>query len=452
MSRIIVPSPRTSARAGSQVVCQKSKRREKTRSRKRKQRRTRTRSGRNPCVDDDDEGAEDVDDESVGDKRRMGAWRSEAHLQSLEDGAEEAADDPNTEAAAVIPAASKCRMKTHRHYRLVVKEVGLPLQEFPCAHQDAYQKAGVMHRDISVGNILIMPPTSKDKESTYRGLLADWELSKRLDDYEAGARHPDRTGTWQFMSVHIQDHPEAQVQIADELESFLHVMIYCAIRYLPHTCVDVGRFMYTYFDDGERRQQESEYTCGLLKGVIMEKGALITPDRVPITFFRSAPVTDSKKSSTASKKRPSAPPPPPPPPPPPHPINHVISKLLPMFSARYRIAPDRSADPLDAFATGRFSSSFQPPLQQQQGEPIESAETHSAMLDLLNMASEEAAPLWPGREDRVADQLKPNYNPNKPNKTHEKPTKPAKRARPRDAVYGVPIKSTKRRRGDGPRA
>ncbi|KAJ3008141.1 hypothetical protein NUW54_g3266 [Trametes sanguinea] len=360
---------------------------------------------------------------------------SEADYESLEDGVEEAADDSNTEAAAVIPAASMCRMKTHRHYRLVVKEVGLPLQEFPCgrilvwtirdailAHQDAYQKASVMHRDISVGNILIMPPTSKDKESTYRGLLADWELSKRLDDYEAGARHPDRTGTWQFMSVHIQDHPEAQVEVIDELESFMHVMIYCAIRYLPNTCVDIGKFMYDYFDDGQRRQKEGEYTCGALKRLVTSdlNGVLTTLSNEPITFFRYPPAPEPKASSTKKNPRP------PPPPPPPHPINRVITRLLTMFGARYHIAPDRSADPLDAFVKGCYSFGLKPPSQlQQQGELTASSETHACMLDLLNMASEEAAPLWPGREDRVSDQLKPNLHPNKPEKTREKRTSPS---------------------------
>ncbi|CDO69600.1 hypothetical protein BN946_scf184875.g3 [Trametes cinnabarina] len=156
----------------------------------------------------------------------------------------------------------KCSMKTHQHYRLVVKEVGLPLQEFPTgkalvdavidaiyAHQDAYNLAGVMHRDISVGNILILP--YRDGENTeYSGLLADWELSKRVEDETKEPRHPDRTGTWQFMSVGTLLDPKAHVQVSDELESFLHVIIYCAIRYLPNTCDDVGEFMYKFFDDG----------------------------------------------------------------------------------------------------------------------------------------------------------------------------------------------------------
>jgi thiamine kinase-like enzyme len=37
------------------------------------------------------------------------------------------------------------------------------------AHEDAYNKAGVLHRDISVGNIMI---------TKGHGILIDWDLSK----------------------------------------------------------------------------------------------------------------------------------------------------------------------------------------------------------------------------------------------------------------------------------
>ncbi|OSD00222.1 hypothetical protein PYCCODRAFT_1393825 [Trametes coccinea BRFM310] len=404
-----------------------------------------------------DEEVDDTDDESEnggvdGTADESGDEMSDATVDEAF-GEEEAETDSNTTTTdeSQTLATSRCRMKAHRHYRLVVKEVGLPLQEFPCgrillwvvrdaiiAHEDAYKKAKIIHRDISVGNILMIPPNGKNGKTTYQGLLADWELSKRLDDYQAEARHPDRTGTWQFMSVHIQDHPHAQVEIADELESFLHVIIYCAIRYLPHTCDDVGSFMYNYFDDGVRRRQpEAEYTCGILKGYVMDKGTIVTSERVPVTFLRSPPIADSKKSSRNSKKRPR------PPPPQPHPINRVLSKLFPMFSARYRTTQVQSADPLDAFDKGCPSTdTLRPSQQQEQGESSESLKTHSRMLEVLYMASEEAASLWPGPEDRMPDQLKPNFNPNKPEKTREKPTTSA---RVGDAE-GEP--SSKRRRGD----
>lgn len=41
------------------------------------------------------------------------------------------------------------------------------------AHEEAYKKARIVHRDISAGNIMI------DKNGD--GLLIDWDLSRSLD-------------------------------------------------------------------------------------------------------------------------------------------------------------------------------------------------------------------------------------------------------------------------------
>ncbi|OSD00255.1 hypothetical protein PYCCODRAFT_1479342 [Trametes coccinea BRFM310] len=330
-----------------------------------------------------------------------------------------------------------CRLKTHRHYRLVVREVGLPLKEFPCgrilvwsirdaiiAHQDAYEKAKMMHRDISVGNILIIPSTGKDGKTSYQGLLADWELSKRLDDYEKDARHPDRTGTWQFMSVRIQTHPETQVEIADELESFLHVMIYCAIRYLPHTCENVGDFMYRYFDDGLRRG-EAEYTCGACKRMVMESGVLKTLSNQRIVFLRHRRAPDDEPPTEDDL----------------HPIEDLLAELLQYFSARYILAngalvqPSRKRFAAYLVRDGRPRGllSQDPETRTKLEERYELTRTHSPMIAMLEMASDKVAYEWPGPEDRLPDQLKPDYKPNKLEKIREKRSAPDDDAQQRSA-------------------
>ncbi|OJT06601.1 hypothetical protein TRAPUB_2548, partial [Trametes pubescens] len=99
----------------------------------------------------------------------------------------------------------KCRLRHHRHYRLVVKEVGIPLYKFKngrqlvsiildCleAHEDAYLKAGVIHRDISCGNLLMLPREEPSGDTVYEGLLVDWELSKRMDPESKTPGEPDR--------------------------------------------------------------------------------------------------------------------------------------------------------------------------------------------------------------------------------------------------------------------
>ena len=59
------------------------------------------------------------------------------------------------------------------------------------AHEAAFA-LGYVHGDISPGNILIHT-TIDDGEEVRKGLLADWELCKRLEDYSEGRRQPDRT-------------------------------------------------------------------------------------------------------------------------------------------------------------------------------------------------------------------------------------------------------------------
>ena len=106
----------------------------------------------------------------------------------------------------------------HCHYRLVLDIIGESLTEFSSssemlrcvvdalegkwqscnasagllisitiAHEEAYMKAGVLHRDISIGNIIIVGG---------RGILIDWDLSKRMKEDSSECdkvRQPTRT-------------------------------------------------------------------------------------------------------------------------------------------------------------------------------------------------------------------------------------------------------------------
>ncbi|CDO68857.1 hypothetical protein BN946_scf185035.g10 [Trametes cinnabarina] len=355
-----------------------------------------------------------------------------------------------------------CRLKTHQHYRLVVREVGVPLQEFPTgkvliqviadaikAHKDAYKKAEVMHRDISVGNILMIPHVGKKGRTKYRGLLADWELSKQRSDEDMDPRHPDRTGTWQFMSVHALSEPEAQIQIADELESFLHVMIYCAIRYLPSTCRNVGEFMYSFFDDGER-VGEAEYTCGLLKRSVIDKAKLQASTGQAIAFLRRPRLPPSEERSAGTDQGPTTM----------HPINGIIVQLLKWFRARYMLLdsaenavisgsghekagsssvsdsspdsdssdsnPDSDCDPSSDSEQSHEDNSIVDESQSQKELKLfaKKIQSHRHMRTLLINALKRKEAAWPTSGDRQRDQLDPAFNPHKQAKTREKRTAP----------------------------
>ncbi|KAI9429124.1 hypothetical protein F5148DRAFT_1155257 [Russula earlei] len=77
-------------------------------------------------------------------------------------------------------------VKRYVHYHLVLNTLRQPLsmfgstwelcqviQDAMIAHTDAYDKANILHRDVSAGNILIAPDRS--------GLLINWDMSKRMD-------------------------------------------------------------------------------------------------------------------------------------------------------------------------------------------------------------------------------------------------------------------------------
>ncbi|KAI0631755.1 hypothetical protein C8Q77DRAFT_1177749 [Trametes polyzona] len=213
------------------------------------------------------------------------------------------------ESASVLDA---CPLRRHTHYRIVVEEVAMPLTKFTSGHQlltiildciiahkDAVEKAKIMHRDISGGNILIYPRIMllEGCDTTrvlWRGLLADWELSKPI-----GGVHDDRTarrermGTWQYMSVAVLLDHSKDVELSDELESFFHVLLYHALRYLRSNCTAVGSFIEHFFDSSTEGVDGRD-CCGYLKMRIMTGNMplAILPLCTELIKFDSEPLND----------------------------------------------------------------------------------------------------------------------------------------------------------------
>ena len=56
-------------------------------------------------------------------------------------------------------------------------------------HAATHPKTRLLHRDISSGNLLILPKLGRGSEGvipsiTYTGILSDWEMSKLVDDHQ----------------------------------------------------------------------------------------------------------------------------------------------------------------------------------------------------------------------------------------------------------------------------
>ncbi|KAI0649725.1 hypothetical protein C8Q79DRAFT_940399 [Trametes meyenii] len=143
----------------------------------------------------------------------------------------------------LVPAG-RGRPFARHNCRLIFKEICRPLEDFSTAsqlvesvygaliaHGHACISADLLHCDISVANILIY-----DKpEGGIRPVLADWDLAKTKERLlEQKPTQNPHSGTWQFMSAVLQCYPEKPHQLSDDLESFLHVLSWCAFRYLKH--------------------------------------------------------------------------------------------------------------------------------------------------------------------------------------------------------------------------
>ncbi|KAM5538320.1 hypothetical protein V8D89_007922 [Ganoderma adspersum] len=135
------------------------------------------------------------------------------------------------------------------HCRLVFKEVCRPLEDFTnsfelvkavtwalVAHSKAWRQCGILHRDVSVKSIVIYDcddlgiPTPIGTLET----LADWDIGwwPREGIGRDGVR-VGRVDSWPFTSARLQEYPERQHELADDLESFMHVLNYCALKHLP---------------------------------------------------------------------------------------------------------------------------------------------------------------------------------------------------------------------------
>ncbi|RDX42652.1 hypothetical protein OH76DRAFT_92714 [Lentinus brumalis] len=133
----------------------------------------------------------------------------------------------------------------HWHYRVVLGTVGYGLRDLRGtgellhatydvfhAMTDALRLDSRLHRDISVGNIILVRDRGADVR---RGVLVDWETSCRVDD-TGRAVEPGRVGTWFFMSIEMLRNAKNNRAhtFQDDMESLLYVVFYCSLLWLPH--------------------------------------------------------------------------------------------------------------------------------------------------------------------------------------------------------------------------
>ncbi|EIW53195.1 uncharacterized protein TRAVEDRAFT_52329 [Trametes versicolor FP-101664 SS1] len=159
------------------------------------------------------------------------------------------------------------------HARLVFRDVCRPLESFRDtrelvsivydalqAHKVAWERHGVLHCDISVGNILILDVPNIDSaahglDTKVVGLLCDWDGARTRAEVvhpEASESQLTRLGTWQFVSGGLLWYRRKPYLLSDDLESVYHVLNWCALKYLPHELTDapdhLRRAMQDFYD------------------------------------------------------------------------------------------------------------------------------------------------------------------------------------------------------------
>ncbi|KAJ7105798.1 hypothetical protein C8R46DRAFT_814832, partial [Mycena filopes] len=161
------------------------------------------------------------------------------------------------------------------HTRSLLTPVGLPLKNFTSTlalvqalqtaiqhHRIAYE-AGVIHRDVSEGNVLF-------DESSMQGFLVDWDYAEfycaRPDQFRelvpsstslyaktlpfSGSTHLySLQGTFAFMAIQILKHKVIH-EAKHDLESFYYLLVWMVLRYTPSDAeFDKPRLCHELFDN-----------------------------------------------------------------------------------------------------------------------------------------------------------------------------------------------------------
>ena len=244
------------------------------------------------------------------------------------------------------------------------------------AHRDAME-IGIIHRDISGGNILLC----KNEKGRWRGLLADWELSKDTS-LVSTQRQVGRTvrcpfllsfyhilislsqGTLQFSAARVLDNPEKLITAADEIECVFHALIYYAVRFLHHNLPDksVGVFLNNYFDASSGVTSTGQLTVPVVKREAMKTGVIALETYGVFERMRFAWVDDEPQAEGQGAD--AGPDGATPPPDYNHPLNELLDTLLSWFRALYTVDfLDREKSATNA------SSGSGPPPRRGRGKP-----------------------------------------------------------------------------------
>ncbi|TBU27776.1 hypothetical protein BD311DRAFT_788906 [Dichomitus squalens] len=150
------------------------------------------------------------------------------------------------------------------HMRFVVDIIGRPLTRFRNTremasairdgirgHRVAVTRAGILHRDVSVNNILIVDDPAE--QGSFTGFIHDFDYSSMSRDFPTnftsaaalselltvdvdGGEPKERVGTFHFMSIElVAGSVIPSSPLHHDLQSFYWVLLWIALRHTDHT-------------------------------------------------------------------------------------------------------------------------------------------------------------------------------------------------------------------------
>ncbi|EJF59133.1 hypothetical protein DICSQDRAFT_128435 [Dichomitus squalens LYAD-421 SS1] len=194
------------------------------------------------------------------------------------------------------------------HMRFVVDKVGRPLIKFRNTremtaairdairgHRVAMTRAGILHRDVSVNNILIVDdPVEQD---SFTGFIHDFDYSSMSREFPAanmaslfselllgdndGGELQKRTGTFYFMAIQLLSDEGDIHGPHHDLQSFYWVILWVVLRHTDHTHPKGDEACPYIFDRGERASLAAKYSW--LSGCLRKD--LCVRDNVPLTVL-----------------------------------------------------------------------------------------------------------------------------------------------------------------------
>lgn len=116
------------------------------------------------------------------------------------------------------------------------------------AHHDLYQKAGILHRDISINNLMVEPSNPRV------GVLIDLDLAAIVKDKDGQdiSVKPTLTGTLPFLAIDLlRDTPPPKSYYRHDLESFFYVLLWLTSHYDRGEEIPTDQFAKWYNQDWE---------------------------------------------------------------------------------------------------------------------------------------------------------------------------------------------------------